>query len=104
MSVERLGLLGKVDADVLRGIDALDDDCVLITADDAMPAEHGPLLKTLGTTLATVDGRRTPGWGREEWKKEIVHRWAHAIHHQEHGTIRRYSVVSNRPWTRRRGR
>jgi hypothetical protein len=104
MSAERLGLLRMLDPEVLRALRALDDTWVLVTADDDMPGEHGPLIASLGSTIATVDGRRYAGWGREQWKKEIVHRWAHTIQEQGDGTIVRYGLTRPRPWTRRRGR
>lgn len=78
---------------------------VLVTGDDAMPAEHGGLIRELGLTIATVDGRwSTSGLDHEAWKREIVHRWAHAMQAQPDGLVRRYSVHWYRPWTRRRSR
>jgi hypothetical protein len=77
---------------------------VLVTGDDDMPGEHQGLVAQLEVTIATVDGRLGPGWGRQEWKKEIVHRWAHSMQLQTPGTIRRYSVAKHHAWRRRRGR
>lgn len=103
MSAEWLGLLNMLDPDVLRAVHALDDDCVLVTGDDGMPGEHADLIAKLGTTIATVDGRRYEGWGREQWKKEIVHRWAHTMQDQELGRVMRYGLKRPRVWTPRRG-
>ena len=73
MSNERLGLAGLKDEPLLRAIAALSEvDPVLVTNDDGMPGEHEGLIAKLGLTIATVDGRRKPGWAAEEWKKEIV--------------------------------
>lgn len=105
MSAERLGLKGLKDEPLLLAVSKLPEvDPVLVTGDDAMPAEHGKLLGKLGLTVATVDGRRKPGWPPEEWKKETVHRWAHIIQLQEPGICRRYSVAGHDPWRERRRR
>lgn len=103
-SVEWLGLLANLDAALLRALHEREDDWMLVTGDDDMPREHGPLITSLGTTVATVDGRRSLEWGREEWKKEIVHRWAHVMQKQQPGTIRRYGINRHAVWTPRRGR
>jgi hypothetical protein len=103
MSADRLGLRGLNDELLLQAIARLDeDDPILVTNDDDMPGEHGRLLDKLGLTVATIDGRRKPGWPPEEWKKETVHRWAHPIQVQPPGTCRRYSVAAHDLWRRRR--
>jgi hypothetical protein len=102
-STEWLGLLELKDEPLLRAISGLDDpDPVLVTGDDGMPGEHGGLIASLGLTIATIDGQRAEGWGREEWKKEIVHRWAHSMNIQQRGTCRRYSLTRHDVWRRRR--
>lgn len=104
MSNERLGLARFKDEPLLRAIATLPEtEPVLVTNDDGMPGEHAGLITKLGLTIATVDGKRKAGWGREEWKKEIVHRWAHVMHAQAPGTQRRYGLSKHAPWTRRRG-
>ncbi len=85
---------------------------MLVTGDDAMPAEHGEQLRELEITLATIDGRWEPltpeleqsGLGQEHWKHEIVHRWVHVMALQAPATIRRYSLDTYGRWTRRRKR
>jgi len=69
-----------------------------------MPGEHRATIAALSCTIATIDGRRYAEWGREQWKKEIVHRWAHTIQAQTEGTIVRYGLTRPRAWSRRRGR
>lgn len=79
------------------------DDYVLITSDDKMPDEHGALISELGITIATIDGRwAASGLEQEAWKREVVHRWAHAMHDQPPKSIRRYSLKWYREWTKRR--
>jgi hypothetical protein len=80
---------------------------VLVTGDDAMPAEHGEQLERLRFTVATVDGRWEPlvrdGISTQDhWNHEVVHRWAHVMALQQPETIKRYSRDTYRRWTRRR--
>jgi hypothetical protein len=104
-SADWLGMCGMKDEVLLRALAKLPEvEPVLVTGDDDMPGEHRDIVAQLKVTIATVDGRPGPGWGREEWKKEIVHRWAHSMQLQTAGTIRRYSVAQHHPWRRRRGR
>ena len=65
---------------------------VLVSGDDAMPDDHPEVLAELNVTLATVDPRRPKGIEEAAWRRDIVHRWAHAMQIQEPGTIRRYSA------------
>jgi hypothetical protein len=105
-SADWLGLIGLKDEPLLRTLAALPDaaDLILVTGDDDLPGEHSPLVSALGITVATIDGRRAAEWPREEWKKEIVHRWAHAMQLQRPATSERYSLLRHGAWTRRRGR
>lgn len=75
---------------------------VLVSGDDAMPDDHGDVLAELRVTLATIDPRRTAGTKEAEWRKDVIHRWAHAMGLQEHGSIRRYSVGRHGVWRPRR--
>lgn len=100
-----LGITGLKDEPLLQSIaSSHDPDPVLVTTDDDMPLEHGKLIAKLGLTIATIDGRRKPGWPSEVWKKETVHRWAHAMQEQQSGTCRRYSPSGHATWTERRRR
>ncbi|HET6551858.1 MAG TPA: hypothetical protein VFG79_25540 [Solirubrobacter sp.] len=102
VSVGSLGLKGSLDPDLLRNLQAqLGDDWILITADDALPEDHADALAEVGGTVATVHPDREPGWGVDAWRREIVHRWAHAIHEQARGTVRRYSLRRHAIWRRR---
>ena len=79
------------------------EECTLVTSDDNMPNEHGALIARLGLTIATLDGRwQRFGDDQEQYKREVVHRWAHVMAEQELGSIRRYSTVAHRVWTPRR--
>ena len=48
---------GLEDPDVITGLGKIDhQNWVLVTGDDAMPREHGDLLRAIDVTVATVDG------------------------------------------------
>jgi len=80
-----------------------DDLWVLVTADDAMPAEHGELIVAVGATLATIDPRRPAHFSDDDaWGREVAHRWAHTMAMQPAGSIRRYGESGGRTWTHRR--
>lgn len=78
------------------------DNWVLVSGDDAMPDDHAAVLAELGVTLATVDPRRPDEIEEAAWRRDIVHRWAHAMQIQEPGTIRRYSAGRHSLWRPRR--
>jgi hypothetical protein len=102
-SAALLGLTGLKDEPLLQAVARLvEPDPVLVTNDDDMPGEHERLIARLGLTIATVDGRRKPGWPAETWKKETIHRWAHVVQNQHAGTQRRYSPSRHATWTVRR--
>jgi hypothetical protein len=75
---------------------------VLITADDRMPADHGPLIDQLGLTVATIDPLHDEEHTVDQWRRDVVQRWAHAMQAQRQGSIHRYSLRWHRSWTLRR--
>jgi len=77
---------------------------VLVTADDALPYSHAEAVRRVGATVATINPEREIGWSLEEWRREIVHRWAHAIQEQGDGTLRRYTLRRHSDWRARRRR
>lgn len=87
---------------------ALVDQCgdpsewVLVTGDDAMPDDHGDVLAELRVTLATIDPRRPVGTKEPEWRRDVIHRWAHAMAAQDAGSTRRYSIRRHGLWRPRR--
>jgi hypothetical protein len=103
-SVAALGLRGSSDPELLLKLDSQLDDWVLVTADDALPEDHAEQIEAVGATVAAVDPNRYPAWHLEAWRREIVHRWAHAIHVQQAGTARRYGLLRHGPWRPRRRR
>ncbi len=102
--VAALGLRGSADLDLLRGLEAELSSWVLVTADDRLPEDHGAALAALHGAVATVDPRGDPSWPLEAYRREVVHRWAHAMQAQPPGTTRRYGLTARATWKpRRRG-
>jgi hypothetical protein len=100
-SFGQLGLRGATDPDALRRLFALFPDCVLVTGDDSMPAEHADVIAQVRATLATIDPDRPAGYVQDQWERDVVHRWAHAMQVQGDGLIRRYSLGAHRVWAPR---
>lgn len=75
---------------------------VLVSGDDATPDDHGNVLAELQVTLATIDPRRPPETKEAEWRRDVIHRWAHAMAAQDPGSIQRYSLSRHGIWRPRR--
>lgn len=105
-AVSELGLKGSSDPALLPALRDHDDlanhPWVLVSGDDAMPHDHSELLAQLGVTLATIDPRQPDELLQDSWRRDVVHRWAHAMQEQEAGSIRRYSAHRNAAWKPRR--
>jgi hypothetical protein len=105
VATTELELRGLKDEPLLRALAARFEGSrawVLVTGDDAMPDDHGVGLAELHITLATIDPRRPSGTHEDAWRRDVVHRWAHAFAAQEPGTIRRYSLHRHGLWRPRR--
>jgi hypothetical protein len=68
--------------------------CTLVTFDNRMPTRHpGDILKRNGT-LAVVDSKADRrGLTREQYTREVVHRWAHRMAAQSPGTRYKYRLT-----------
>jgi hypothetical protein len=96
---------GVKDPEVLRGLVArygADESWVLVTGDDKMPAEHGPVLTETRATVATIDGIYPAELTEYEWRTDVVQRWAHSMQLQPPNTVRRYSDTGSKVWRPRR--
>lgn len=106
VSVADLGLSKDVkDPELLRGLAALYDgerEWTLVTGDDAMPAEHGPVIIETHATVATIFPEYPEDVTEHAWNVDVVHRWAHAMQEQNTGTVRRYNLAASVPWRPRR--
>lgn len=105
-SLASFHLARSLDPIVLRRLhERIEESWVLLTGDDHMPFDHAETLAELGTTVATIDRRKPPEFGNDwdGYRREVAHRWAHAVAYQTPGTIRRLSLTQNRAWTVPRG-
>lgn len=105
ISVYTLGLSHEKDPELLPMLAESypGEDWVLFTADDRMPFEHAEVVAQVGVAIATADPRRAEGYNSTfQWRREIVHRWAHMAQEQPRGLIRRYSLNSYRKWQPRK--
>lgn len=97
---------GVKDPDVLRALAAAYNNnqaWVLVTGDDAMPAEHGAVITETAATVATIH----PEYPEDEmtehaWRIDVVQRWAHAMQTQQPQSVRRYSLGGSEVWRPRR--
>lgn len=96
-SPHHLGDARMKDPPLLRLIHSTLEPAVLVTFDNKMPVEHGPLVVSLGTTLAVVDKDAQPDHlTREEYWREVIHREAHRFAAQEVGSRWKYRIGSRR--------
>lgn len=98
------GLDEAEDPDMIEGMAAKlkGQRWVLVTDDDRMPLDHAWHITMHQVTVATLDGRNRPeGPPLEDWKWEVVHRWAHVMAAQQPCSVRRYRPTSHRLWTPR---
>ena len=104
--VSTLGLADNVkDPEVLRGLAGHYNgvrDWVLITGDDAMPAEHGAVIIETQATIATIHPQRPAGVPEASWYVDVTHRWAHRMQEQAPQSVRRYSFHGSEVWRPRR--
>ena len=102
MSAAQLRLARVGDPLLLRGVAEKYIDWILITADDIMPLTHADVITETQATIATIAPEISPPYGENEvdvWRREIVHRWAHAMEDQTAYTFRRYYLTTHRLWT-----
>jgi hypothetical protein len=74
---------------------------VLVTGNDWMPIENGDGFRVEQVALATIDTEHPDGYHLDEWRREIIHRWAHHMQTQEPGTVVRYSAARHGVWKMR---
>ena len=103
-TLDALGLRGSRDSQLLDALGARLEDWVLVTADDALPDGQADAIRRVRATVAVVAAEREAGWRLDPWRREVVHRWAHAIQTQPRASVRRYSLRDGGPWHPRRRR
>jgi len=99
-SPHHLGDARMKDPPLLRLIQGTLEPAVLVTFDNKMPGEHGPLIASLGITLAVVDkGAQPDHLTREEYWREVIHREAHRFAVQRAGSRWKYRIGPRREIT-----
>lgn len=103
LSAKSLGLADAKDYELLRHLARRlgSEDWVLVTGDDAMPAEHAQVIYETDATIATIHPKRPAGLSEHHWRVDVVHRWAHAMQGQQPRLVRRYSLSRPAVWTPR---
>lgn len=102
-SIAELGLKGIDDPEILESLSRTQaPGWIFLTGDDKLPLVHAPVVARFQPTVATIDPRRPEGVSEDAHRRNIAHRWVHAIIKQEPTTIRRYSLTSSGLWKPRR--
>jgi hypothetical protein len=98
-SVQSQRWKGRQDGPLIdKIIEKYGNEAILVTADNQMSADHpGDVAKL---RVAIVDPLRPNGYSLVQWRRDVVHRWAHFMQEQPLGTVRRYGLT-NRAWTLR---
>jgi hypothetical protein len=98
-TIYKTDLCGTDDTPLVAKLDELyGADVVLVTGNDGMPTENGDGFRVERVALATIDTEHPDGYHLNEWRRENVHRWAHAMQTQAPGTMVRYGGARPRPW------
>jgi len=98
VSTPAMGLRGALDAELLERLAGLDLAWVLVGADDHMPEEHADEVACYDATLAIIDPLTPDGYERDQFERDVVHKWAHRMQEQEQGTVYRYTVRGRTVW------
>ncbi len=70
---------------------------VLVTFDNKMPTVHRQAIVRRRSTLAIIDSRADrKGRTREEYTREVVHKWAHRMAAQSPGSRFKYTLSGRR--------
>jgi hypothetical protein len=106
ISAAALGLSENVkDPELLRGLAENYNGkraWILVTGDDAMPAEHGDVIIETEATIATIHPDYPVDMTEHAWRVDLVQRWAHAMQEQALQTVRRYALTGSQVWKPRR--
>lgn len=97
--VSELLLKGTADPDLIAALIQSHPDCVLVTGNYWMPAEHEEAVRLSPIAIATIDPRIAEGYTEDAWRCAVAHRWVHSIQRQRAGLLRRYSVTSSGKWS-----
>jgi hypothetical protein len=72
--------------------------CVLVSFDNKMPTRHRADLIKRQSTVAYIDSKSPrAGLTREQYTREVIHKWAHQIAKQAPGTLYKYRLNGRSP-------
>lgn len=97
--VSALGLRGLSDPLLIDKLAEHDPDCVLVTGNYWMPAEHEGAVARATIAIAAIDPRRPVGYTQHAWRCDVVHRWIHVIQKQAPSSVRRYALARTGRWS-----
>lgn len=70
---------------------------VLVTFDNKMPVVHRQAILRRRSTLAVIDSQADrKGRTREEYTREVIHKWAHRMANQPGGSRFKYTISGRR--------
>ena len=68
--------------------------CALVSFDNKMPTRHRDDLIKRGSTVAFIDSKAPrAGLTREQYTREVIHRWAHRMANQAPGALFKYRLT-----------
>jgi hypothetical protein len=101
IATSELGLARVKDPELLYALQSR-RDWILVTGDDSMQDDHRDLVVELQPTIATVDRKMPDGYANtDQWRRDVIHKWAHIMQAQQIGTIYRYNLRGRRLWKSR---
>lgn len=99
-SPHQLGDADMKDPPLLKLIHDECEPAVLVTFDNKLSLQHAGLVSQYGTTLAVIDkDAQPPDLNREEYWREVIHRHAHRMAHQDARSAFIYNRRRRRPFT-----
>ncbi len=94
-SSEQMGLAGRRVKDPvwLYILSRQPAACVLVSFDNKMPRRHRADLIRRKSTVAYIDSKAPrAGRNREQYTREVIHKWAHRMASQAPGTLYKYRL------------
>jgi len=92
-------LRGQSDKRVLEALVAKYSNFILVTANRDMPREWPDEMKRLKPTIAVITSGQEQGMRQQQFRCDLIHRWAHSFKAQTAGSLRVYNARGGAPWT-----
>jgi hypothetical protein len=96
----KLDLLSKDDSLIIKTLAESHEPCVLVAWDNKLHLNHAAALLHFGLTLAVIDKYADRGdLTEEQYRREVIHRFAHRMAAQEQGDAFKYSRTRSKRLT-----